>query len=70
MQQRLNSESWFGSLKYQIDKLDVDKVKTVPSDLFQLSNLIDNKVLKKTVYGRLVTKNKDIGTNWYRVLVY
>ena len=34
--------------------MDKDKLKTVPSDLNKLSNVVDNDVVKKTVYDKLV----------------
>ena len=42
-----SSKSW-------IDKIDVDKLKTVPNNLRKPSNVVD--VVKKTVYGQLFTK--------------
>ena len=44
------------SLKTKEENLDVDKVKTVPSDLSKLTNVVDNDVIKKTVYDKLVIK--------------
>ena len=38
------------SLKVKVDKLDVDKLKPVPVDLKQLSGVIDNGVVKKTIW--------------------
>ena len=35
------------SLKAKIDKIDVDKLKTVPVDLGKLSNVGNNEVVKK-----------------------
>ena len=34
-----------------MDKIDVDKLKTTPTDLDRLSNLVKNDVVKKTVYN-------------------
>ena len=50
---------WF-SLKAKIDKIDVDKLKTVPVDLSKLSNIVKNEVVKKTVYDELVAKLSNI----------
>ena len=50
---------WF-SLKAKIDKIDVDKLKTVPVDLSKLSNIVKNEVVKKTVYDKLVAKLSNI----------
>ena len=36
-------------LKAGKDKIDVDKLKTVPVDLSKLSNIVNNEVVKKTV---------------------
>ena len=43
------------ALKSEIDKIDVDKLKTVPVDLAKLSNLVKNDVVKKTDYNTKVT---------------
>ena len=52
------------SLKTEVDKLDIDKLVPVPTDLSKLSNVVNNDVVKKTDYNKLVTKvnNIDIGT--------
>ena len=42
------------SLKSEIDKLDIDKLKPVPTDLSKLSNVVDNDVIKNTAYDNLV----------------
>ena len=36
------------SLKTEVDKIDTDKLKTVPADLAKLSNVVKNDVVKKT----------------------
>ena len=43
------------ALKTEIDKTDTDKLKTVPTDLAKLSNVINNEVVKKTDYNTKVT---------------
>ena len=43
-------------MKTEVDKIDVDKLKTVPVDLAKLSNVVKNDVVKKTEYNKLVTK--------------
>ena len=43
------------NLKSEIDKLDVDKLMPLPTDLSKLSNVVKNDV-KKTDYNKLVTK--------------
>ena len=35
------------SLKTELDKIDTDKLKTVPADLAKLSNVVKNDVVKK-----------------------
>ena len=48
------------NLKTEIDKLDIDKLATVPVDLSKLSNVVKNNVVKKTVYDKLVAKVDNI----------
>ena len=43
------------ALKTEVDKLDTDKLKTVPADLAKLTNAVDNDVVKKIVYNAKVT---------------
>ena len=42
-------KSNFGSLKTEVDKLDIDKLVPVPADLNKLSDLVKNDVVKNTV---------------------
>ena len=49
--------------KTEVDKIDVDKLATVPVDLSKLSNVIKNNVVKKTDYNKLVTKVDNIDTS-------
>ena len=51
------------NLKTELDKLDIDKLATVPVDLSKLSNVVKNDVVKKTVYDKLVAKVDSIDTN-------
>ena len=51
------------NLKSEVDKLDIDKLKPVPTDLSKLSDLVKNDVVKKTDYNELVTKVDDIDTS-------
>ena len=44
------SKTNLGVLKTEVDKIDVDKLKTVPDDLAKLSN-IKNEVVKKTDFS-------------------
>ena len=50
------------NLKTELDKLDIDKLATVPVDLSKLSNVVKN-VVKKTVYDKLVAKVSNIDTS-------
>ena len=43
------------ALKTEVDKIDTDKLKTVPADLAKLSNVVKNAVVKKTDYNTNVT---------------
>ena len=43
------------ALKSEVDKIDVDKVKTTPTDLAKLGNVVKNHVVKKTDYSTKVT---------------
>ena len=43
------------ALKSEVDKIDTDKLKTVPADLAKLSNVVKNEVIKKTDYNTKVT---------------
>ena len=50
------------NLKTEVDKIDVDKLKTVPVDLAKLSDVVKNDVVKKTEYNSLKTKVDNIDT--------
>ena len=39
------------ALKTEVDKIDIDKLKTVPDDLTKLSNVVKNEVVKKTGFN-------------------
>ena len=53
---KLAAKSHLGSLKTEVDKINVDKLKTVPADLSKLSNVVKNEFAKKAVYDKLVKK--------------
>ena len=55
-------KSNLASLKTDVDRIDADKLKTVPVDLAKLSNVVKNDVIKKTGYNKLVTKVDNIDT--------
>ena len=42
-------------LKSEVDKIDIDKLKTAPADLAKLSNVVKNDIVKKTDYNTKVT---------------
>ena len=48
------------ALKTEVDKIDVDKLKTVPDDLAKLSNIVKNEDVKKTDFSAdtYVTRTK------------
>ena len=46
------------NLKTEVDKLDIEKLVPVPTDLSKLSNVVKNDVVKKTVHDKLVAKVK------------
>ena len=39
------------ALKTEVDKIDIDKLKTVPDDLAKLTNVVKNEVVKKTDFS-------------------
>ena len=43
------------ALKTEVDKIDIDKLKTAPVDLAKLTNAVENDLVKKTVYNTKVT---------------
>ena len=51
------------NLKTEVDKLGIDKLVPVPTDLSKLSNVVKNDVVKKTVYNKLVAKVDNIDTS-------
>ena len=53
------------NLKTEVDKLDIDKLVPLPVDLSKLSDVVKNNVVKKGVYGKLVTKVNDIDTSGF-----
>ena len=51
----VSSETNLAALKTEVDKIDVDKLKTTPVDLAKLTNAVKNDLVKKTVYNTKVT---------------
>ena len=55
-------KSNLASLKTEVDKIDADKLKSVPVDLAKLGNVVKNDVVKTNEYNKLVTKVDNIDT--------
>ena len=55
-----SSKNNLAALKTELEKIDVDKLKTVPDDLAKLSNVVKNEVVKKTDFSadNYVTRTK------------
>ena len=49
------SKTDLAALKTKVDKIDADKLKTVPVDLAKLTNAVENDLVKKTDYSARVT---------------
>ena len=49
------SKTNLAALKTEVDKIDADKLKTVPVDLAKLSNVVKNGIVKKTNYSTKIT---------------
>ena len=49
------SKTNLSAFKTEVDKIDADKLKTVPVDLAKLNNVVNNDVVKKTDYNNKVT---------------
>ena len=49
------SKTNLSALKTEVDKIDVDNLKTTPTDLAKLSNVVKNDIVKKTDYNAKVT---------------
>ena len=45
------SKTNLAALKTEVDKIDVDKLKTTPTDLAKLTNAVENDLVKKTDYN-------------------
>ena len=57
------SKTNLASLKTEVDKIDVEKLKTVPADLAKLTNKVANDLVEETDFNKLektvtVTDNK------------
>ena len=51
------------SVKTEVHKLDINKLKPIPDDLSKLSDVVKNEVVKKTMYDKLVTKVNNIDSS-------
>ena len=49
------SKTNLAALKTEVDKIDVDKLKTTPVDLAKLTNAVENDLVIKTDYNAKVT---------------
>ena len=56
------SQTDLASLKFKVGNLDPDNLKSIPADLIKISNAVNNNVLKKTVYDKLVINVDAIDT--------
>ena len=59
------SKTNLATLKTEIDKIDTDKLKTVPIDLTKLTNAVKNEVVEKTDYNALKSKVDGIDASKY-----
>ena len=57
------SKTNLAELKTEVDKIDTDKLKTVPNALAKLSNVVKIDVIKKTDYNMLKSKVDGIDTS-------
>ena len=46
---RFASKTNLAALKTEVDKIDADKLKTVPTDLAKLTNAVENDLVKKLI---------------------
>ena len=51
------SKTNLAALKTEVDKIDTDKLKTVPDDLAKLSNVVKNNVVKRLIIMRFRVKS-------------
>ena len=49
------SKTNLAALKTEVDKIDVEKLKTTPTDLAKLTNAVENDLVKNTDYNTKVT---------------
>ena len=51
------------NLKTEVDKVDIDKLVPVPTDLSKLINVVKNDVVEKTIYDKLVANVNAVDTS-------
>ena len=56
-------KSNLANLKTKVNKLDIDKLKPIPTDLSKLSNVVKNDIVKKADYNKLGTKVDNLDTS-------
>ena len=52
------SKTNLAALKTEVDKIDTDKLKTVPEDLVKLSDVVKNKTVKKLILMLMITSKR------------
>ena len=60
---QLAKKADLAGLKLDVDELDIDRLKNVSVNLFKLNNVVDNAVVKKTMYYKFFTKVNAIDTS-------
>ena len=58
-------KSNLASLESEVDKIDAGKLKSLPVDLSKLGNGLNNDVVKKNVYDKLVAKINNIDSSGF-----
>ena len=53
------------TLKTEVDKLDIDRLVPVPTDLSKVSDVVKNDVVKKDIYNKLASKVDNIDTSGF-----
>ena len=61
----IQQQNQFKSLKAEVDKIDIDNLKTVPADLSKTRNVVNNDVVKETIFDKLVAKINAINTSGF-----
>ena len=52
------SKTYLAALKTEVDKIDEDKLKTVPDDLAKLTNAVKNKTVKKLILVLIIMSKR------------